>query len=113
DSEHYPIVMLAAVRYLHSRKLGLRGFSPRRNRTGERRMLQSRSQTQELMLQNGAKGIVRSRVLVWLVLPALLGFCAVSAVAQSIAYVPTHKSNSVSVINTADNTVIAVIPVGI
>src|SRR6266850_2547517 len=55
----------------------------------------------------------RSGAARWLALPALLGLCTGSVVAQSIAYVPTHKSNSVSVINTATNTVIAVIPVGI
>ena len=37
----------------------------------------------------------------------------VSAAAQSVAYVPTHKSNSVAVVNTATNSVIDVIPVGI
>jgi YVTN family beta-propeller protein len=37
----------------------------------------------------------------------------IPAAAQSYAYVPTRKSNSVSVINTATNSVIAVVPVGI
>src|SRR5260370_17394862 len=46
-----------------------------------------------------------------LLLLAALG--CVSAAAQSVAYVPTHKSNSVAVINTASNSVIDVIPVGI
>src|SRR2546430_10543667 len=35
------------------------------------------------------------------------------AEAQALAYVPTHKSNSVSVVNTATNTVVATVPVGI
>src|SRR5712664_2945357 len=38
--------------------------------------------------------------------------CA-SASAQCQVYVPTHKSNSVSVISTANNSVTAVIPVGV
>src|SRR5467141_5457129 len=46
-----------------------------------------------------------------LLLLAALG--CVSAAAQSVAYVPTHKSNSVAVINTATNSVIDVIPVEI
>ena len=35
------------------------------------------------------------------------------AEAQALAYVPTHKSNTVSVVNTATNTVVATVPVGI
>jgi YVTN family beta-propeller protein len=46
-----------------------------------------------------------------LLLLAALG--CVSAAAQSVAYVPTHKSNSVAVVNTATNSVIDIIPVGI
>src|SRR6266850_6305348 len=44
----------------------------------------------------------------------LLGMTGcVSASAQCRVYVPTHKSNSVSVIRTSQNTVTAVIPVGV
>jgi YVTN family beta-propeller protein len=46
-----------------------------------------------------------------LLLLAALG--CVSAAAQSVAYVPTHKSNSVAAVNTATNSVIDIIPVGI
>ncbi len=49
----------------------------------------------------------------WLALVLLVGLSAVPAAAQSYAYVPTHKSNSVSVINTASNSVVAVVSVGV
>jgi YVTN family beta-propeller protein len=42
-----------------------------------------------------------------------VSFGSVPAAAQSYAYVPTHKSNSVSVINTSTRSVIALVPVGI
>src|ERR1700675_257960 len=42
-----------------------------------------------------------------------LSLWSVPAAAQFYAYVPTHKSNSVSVINTSTRSVIAVIPVGV
>jgi YVTN family beta-propeller protein len=51
--------------------------------------------------------------LCWAALFTLLGFWSVPAAAQSYAYVPTHKSNSVSVINISTNSVIAVVPVGV
>lgn len=44
---------------------------------------------------------------------AFVGFSGVPAAAQSYAYVPTHKSNSVSVINTANNSVVAEVSVGV
>src|SRR5712664_540284 len=43
----------------------------------------------------------------------LASLWCIPAVAQSYAYVPTHKSNSVSVINTTTRSVIAEIPVGV
>ena len=49
----------------------------------------------------------------WLALAIFVGFSVVPAAAQSYAYVPTHKSNSVSVINTASSSVVAVVPVGV
>ena len=49
----------------------------------------------------------------WLALAVFVGFSGVPAAAQSYAYVPTHKSDSVSVINTASNSVVAVVPVGV
>jgi YVTN family beta-propeller protein len=52
------------------------------------------------------------RPFLWLVAAIFVGFSGVSAAAQSYAYVPTHKSNSVSVINTANNSVVSVVPVG-
>src|SRR6266850_2589887 len=55
----------------------------------------------------------RLRALCRLALFILASLWCIPAVAQSYAYVPTHKSNSVSVINTATNSVIAVVPVGI
>src|SRR5438445_10477775 len=48
----------------------------------------------------------------WLALAIFVGFSVVPAAAQSYAYVPTQKSNSVSVINTASSSVVAVVPVG-
>src|SRR2546430_133518 len=53
------------------------------------------------------------RSLLWLALAVFVGFSGVPAAAQSYAYVPTHKSNSVSVINTASSSVVAVVPVGV
>jgi len=47
----------------------------------------------------------------WLALLAFLSLYSVSAAAQSYAYVPTHKSNPVSVINITTRSVIAEIPV--
>src|SRR5256884_147552 len=52
------------------------------------------------------------RSLLWLALAVFVGFSGVPAAAQSYAYVPTHKSNSVSVINTVTQTTVATIPVG-
>jgi len=55
----------------------------------------------------------RLRPFCQLVLFILASLWCIPAAAQSYAYVPTHKSNSVSVINTATNSVVAVVPVGI
>src|SRR5260370_28502928 len=46
-----------------------------------------------------------------LALPMLAALACVPAAAQCMVYVPTHKSNSVSVIDTSVDRVIAVIPV--
>src|SRR5437868_4351573 len=48
----------------------------------------------------------------WLALAIFVGFSGVPADAQSYAYVPTHKSDSVLVINTVTQTTVATIPVG-
>src|SRR5438093_12856929 len=64
------------------------------------------------MLQKDRK-LNRFRLFAWLSLALFVAFSSVPAAAQSYAYVPTHKSNSVSVINTANNSVVAVIPVGV
>src|SRR5438876_10855622 len=53
------------------------------------------------------------RSLLRLALAVFVGFSGVPAAAQSYAYVPTHKSDSVSVINTASNSVVGVVPVGV
>src|SRR2546421_3829070 len=63
-------------------------------------------------LQKGC-GLERFRPHSWLALLIFFGFSGVPASAQSYAYVPTHKSDSVSVINTASNSVVAVVPVGV
>ncbi len=55
----------------------------------------------------------RLRQLCWTALFIVLGFWGVPATGQSYAYVPTHKSNSISVINISSNSVIAVVPVGV
>ena len=64
------------------------------------------------MLQKDRK-LNRFRLFAWLSLALFVALSSVPAAAQSYAYVPTHKSNSVSVINTANNSVVAVIPVGV
>src|SRR5438105_194077 len=64
-------------------------------------------------LQKGY-GLKWLRLFSWLVALAIfVRFSGVPAAAQSYAYVPTHKSNSVSVINTASNSVVSVVPVGV
>ena len=42
-----------------------------------------------------------------------VGLSGIPAAAQSYAYVPTHKSDSVAVVNTASNSVVAIVPVGV
>jgi len=46
-----------------------------------------------------------------LVLPVLVALGCVSAAAQCTVYVPTHKSNSVAVIDTVLDRVVAIVPV--
>jgi hypothetical protein len=57
-------------------------------------------------IQKAGNESQRLRPPCWLALAVLVSSWGVPAAAQSYAYVPTHKSNSVSVINTAANSVI-------
>jgi YVTN family beta-propeller protein len=57
----------------------------------------------------GNRQLQRLRQLFWIALFLSLSFGSVPAAAPSYAYVPTHKSNSVSVINTSTKSVIAVV----
>ena len=63
-------------------------------------------------LQKGY-GLHRLLLFPWLAALAIfVGFSGVPAATQSYAYVPTHKSNSASVIKTASNSVVAVVSAG-
>ena len=73
----------------------------------------SEAQSRASRVQEAVNEFERLRPPFWLALAMLFSLWGVPARAQSYAYVPTHKSNSVSVISTATNSVIAVVPVGI
>jgi YVTN family beta-propeller protein len=70
-------------------------------------------QTPKSKTRLGNRQRQRLRQLFWIALFLSVSFGSVPAAAQSYAYVPTHKSNSVSVINTSTRSVIALVPVGI
>jgi YVTN family beta-propeller protein len=70
---------------------------------------QQRSQMPKMQDQN--KGMSQLRLLWCLALLLISGLGCTPTEAQSYAYVATHKSNSVAVINTATNSVVAVVPV--
>src|SRR4029077_11425863 len=63
-------------------------------------------------IQERGRRSIRCR-LRWLVLPLLGALASIPAAAQCTAYVPTHKSNSVAVIDTVLDRVVTTIPVQI
>jgi YVTN family beta-propeller protein len=64
-------------------------------------------------IRNRDYGLIQYWLLRCLALPILAALWCVPAAAQCTAYVPTHKSNSVAVIDTLLDRVVAVIPVQI
>src|SRR5882672_5854110 len=80
----------------------------------ERESIMPCSQSQSCK-SNVSCGATASQRLRLLYLPVLLlvSLWSVPSAAQSYAYVPTHKSNTVSVINTSTNSVVAVVSVGV
>src|SRR5467141_2765392 len=76
-------------------------------------MCNNRAWFGEYKIHNRGDGLNMLRPLRFLALLVLVALGCVSAAAQCTAYVPTHKSNSVAVIDTVLDRVVAIIPVQI
>src|SRR6267143_4537397 len=74
-------------------------------------MCNNRAWFGEYKIHNRGDGLNMLRPLRFLAVLVLVALGCVSAAAQCTAYVPTHKSNSVAVIDTVLDRVVAVIPV--